>query len=172
MPIASTMAIDVSAQPGSFAVSSTQTTSVAAGKRSNIRCAKTEPISVAVVPLRPGMRRRSTATRASSPTRPGSTAFAKRPTENAEKTSGNAGCGRSIDCLIAVSHANARASTERRLSPIAVITHAPADDGERVVDEVPVGPAPDDERDRDCEERNDEKSTPAPVADLTRTPRR
>ena len=49
---ASTIAIAVTAQPGIFAASSTQITSVTAGNRSNIRCANTEPISVAVVPLR------------------------------------------------------------------------------------------------------------------------
>jgi hypothetical protein len=104
-PTASTIAIEVSAQPGILAVSRTQMTSVTAGKRSNIRWANTDPTSVAVAPRRPGMRRRRTATRASSPTRPGSTAFAKSPTENAEKTSGNGGRGGAIDCLITVSQA-------------------------------------------------------------------
>ena len=37
-------------------------------------------------PAARGIRRASTATRASSPTRPGSTTFANRPTQNAEKT--------------------------------------------------------------------------------------
>ncbi len=76
----------VTAQCGTFAVKSTQMTRVSAGKRSKIRCANTEPINLAVVPGRPGMRRRSTATRASSPTRPGSTTFPNRPTQNAANT--------------------------------------------------------------------------------------
>ncbi len=88
-----------------------------------MRCANTDPISVAVAPLRPGMRRRSTAARAISPTRPGSTAFANRPTQNAEKTSGYVGCGGSIDCSMHVSHEIERATTESRLRPIATATH-------------------------------------------------
>ena len=50
--------------------------------------------------------------------------MAKRPTENAEKTSGNRGNGGAIDCLIVVSHDNARVITESRFSPIAAITHS------------------------------------------------
>jgi len=90
-----------------------------------MRCAKTEPSSVAVVPLPcVGKWRRSTATRATSPTRPGSTAFANSPTENAEKTSGKRGCGLAIDCLIAVFQESERATTESRFSPIAAATHS------------------------------------------------
>ena len=53
------------------------------------RCRRASPTA----PRRRGSLRVSTATRASSPIRPGSTAFAKRPTENAEKTSRLPGCG-------------------------------------------------------------------------------
>ena len=50
-------------------------------------------------PAAAGMRRVSTATRASSPIRPGSTAFAKRPTQNAENTSRKLGCGGGSACV-------------------------------------------------------------------------
>ncbi len=63
---------------------------------SKTRCANTVPTSVAHTPLRPGIFRVSTPTRASSPTRPGSRAFANKPTEKAEKTSGTRGRGGSI----------------------------------------------------------------------------
>ena len=63
---------------------------------SKTRCANTVPTSVGHAPLRPGIFRVRTATRASSPIRPGSTAFANRPTEKAEKTSGTRGRGGSI----------------------------------------------------------------------------
>ena len=90
---------------------------------SKTRCAKTVPTSVAQAPLRPGILRVRTATRASSPIRPGSTAFAKRPTEKAEKTSGAFGCGGGIALWITVVQASARAMTESRLSAIATATH-------------------------------------------------
>ena len=79
-----------------FAVSDDVETSSTTGTRSNTRCANTVPTSVAHAPLRRGILRVSTATRASSPIRPGSTAFANSPTENAEKTSADAGCGGGI----------------------------------------------------------------------------
>src|SRR6266513_2527505 len=60
---------------------------------SKTRCANTVPTRVAHAPFRPGIFRVSTATRASSPIRPGRTAFANRPTENAEKTSNSRGYG-------------------------------------------------------------------------------
>ena len=62
---------------------------------------------------------RSTATRASSPIRPGRTAFASRPTENAEKTVRKRGCGGSSAWSIVSRQASARNSTERRLRPSA-----------------------------------------------------
>jgi hypothetical protein len=71
--------------------------------------------------------------------------LAKRPTLNAEKTSGKRGRGGSSDCLIVVSHANARERT----------------DGERVVYEVPVGPPVDEERDGDRDQREHEQRAPA-----------
>ena len=66
-----------------------------------------------------GRRRRSTATRASSPIRPGSIAFASSPIEKAEKTQLKRGCGGSSAWSIVSRHASERSSTETRLSPIA-----------------------------------------------------
>ena len=66
----------------------------------------------------------STATRASSPIRPGSTAFPNSPTQKAENVSEAGGCGGGIDCLITVRHANERTTTESRLSAIAPGTHS------------------------------------------------
>src|SRR3954453_8487180 len=63
---------------------------------SKTRWADTVPKRVDHAPLRPGIFRCSTATRASSPTLPGSRAFANRPTEKAEKTSGTRGRGGSM----------------------------------------------------------------------------
>ena len=114
----------VAAQRGIFAVAITYATSRSAGKRSKSRWAKTVPTSAPLVPGPCGRRRRSTATRASSPIRPGSTAFASRPTENAEKTSLKRGRGGSSAWSIVKRHANERASTEIRLSPIARTTQA------------------------------------------------
>ena len=54
---------------------------------------------------------------------PGRTAFAKRPTENAENTSMLLGCGGGIACRMTVRHAIARATTEARLRPTATATH-------------------------------------------------
>jgi len=90
---------------------------------SKTRCANTVPTSVAHVPFRRGSFRVSTATRASSPMRPGRTAFANRPTENAEKTSGTLGCGGSIAEWMTVVQARARVTTERRFRAIATTTH-------------------------------------------------
>ena len=56
--------------------------------------------------------------------RPGSTAFAKRPTENAEKTSMLLGCGGGIACRMTVRQAIARATTDARLRPTATATHS------------------------------------------------
>src|SRR5256885_351205 len=91
---------------------------------SKTRCANTVPMSVAHVPFRLGSFRVSTATRASSPILPGRTAFANRPTENAEKTRGTPGCGSSMAEWMTVVQATARATTERRLSAIATTTHS------------------------------------------------
>ena len=82
------------------------------GITSKTRCAKTVPTSVAHAPFRPGSLRVRTATRASSPMRPGSTAFANSPTENAEKTSIARGRGGSIAEWITVVQASARTTTE------------------------------------------------------------
>ena len=91
---------------------------------SKTRCANTVPTSVAHAPLRPGIFRSRTATRASSPTLPGSSAFANSPTENAEKTSVTRGRGGSIAEWITVVQASARATTERRFSAMATATHS------------------------------------------------
>ena len=91
---------------------------------SKTRCANTVPTSVAHAPLRRGVFRVRTATRASSPIRPGRTAFAKRPTQKAEKTSGSRGCGGSIAEWMTVVQARTRATTERRFSVIATTTHS------------------------------------------------
>ena len=90
-----------------------------------MRWAKTVPTSVAQRPRRRLLSRRlSTATRASSPTRPGSTAFASIPTQKAEKTSGKLGNGGGIAERMTASQANVRATIESRLSPIAAATHS------------------------------------------------
>src|SRR5581483_11630293 len=122
MPAPMTTTKLVNAHDGSFAANSTQATSVIAGKRSNARCAKTEPISVGQTPLRPGSRRVSTPTRATSPTRPGSTTFANRPTQNAAKTSRNRGCGGGIAWWMVVFQQSERTTTESRLRPTAANT--------------------------------------------------
>ena len=112
-PIEKRMTRLVTAQCGISAVASTQTTRNAAGTKSNTRCAKTVPTSVAQAPFSLGMWRVSTATRASSPTRPGIVAFASSPIENAEKTWRNRGCGGGTAWSIIVFHDSARASTTR-----------------------------------------------------------
>ena len=97
---------------------------------SKTRCANTVPTSVAHAPLRLGSFRVSTATRASSPIRPGRTAFANRPTEKAEKTSGRRGWGGSMAEWMTVLQARARATTERRFNVIATTTHSQRDGAE------------------------------------------
>ena len=116
---------------------------------SKTRCANTVPTSVAHAPLRSGIFRVSTATRASSPTRPGSRAFANRPTEKAEKTSGTRGCGGSIAEWMTVVQASARATTERRFSAIATTTHSHSHGPERAADRLDaVAPPPEQADDR------------------------
>ena len=111
----------VTAQSGMCAVSITYTISAITATRSKTRCAKTVPSKRAQAP---GcfMRLLSTATRASSPIRPGRIAFANRPTENAEKTSMKLGWGGSNACTITVRHASARMSTESRFRATAAAT--------------------------------------------------
>src|SRR5262249_7301090 len=55
--------------------------------------------------------------------RPGRTAFANSPTENAEKTRRKRGWGGGIAWLMTIDHATARTSTETRLSAMAATTH-------------------------------------------------
>ena len=120
----SATSIEKYAHLGIFASRSTHTTSSDRREQVEHAMREHEPTRRAAVPLRPGIRRRSTATRASSPTRPGNTALANRPTQNAEKTSGNDGCGGGIDSLTAVFQESDRAITESRLSAIATTTHS------------------------------------------------
>ena len=91
---------------------------------SKTRCAKTVPTSVAQRPFRGGVFRVSTATRASSPILPGRTAFARRPTQKAEKTSWKRGLGGGIAWLITICQAMLLATIERRLSATAAATHS------------------------------------------------
>src|SRR5437899_12801623 len=91
---------------------------------SNTRCARTVPTSVAQRPFLRGNLRTGAATRVSSPVRPGNTAFAKSPTEKAEKTVIGFGCGGGIAWRMTVDHASARATTESRLKAIATATHS------------------------------------------------
>ena len=88
------------------------------------RCAKTVPTIVAHVPGRRRTCRVTTATRASSPTRPGRAAFPSRPMEKAEKTVRRLGQGRGIACLMTMFHASARTTTEKRLIRTAAATHS------------------------------------------------
>ena len=110
--------------------------------------AKTVPRSVAHVsaaPLLVDVRLR-TATRASSPMRPGRTAFANRPTPNAENTARNGGSAAEAPARSPGSSAPARASTERRLSAIAATTHPRRRTGTRRR-RGPIRAVPDEERD-------------------------
>ena len=95
-----------------------------AGTMSKTRCAKTVPTSVAHVPFCAASCRVSTATRASSPILPGRTAFASRPTQKAEKTSGKRGRGSGIAWLITICHAKLRATIDRRFRPTATAIHS------------------------------------------------
>src|SRR5690349_20152883 len=58
--------------------------------------------------------------------RPGRTAFADRPTPNAEKTARNGGWGGGTACSMTWFQAEALAKTERRLSATAATTHSHA----------------------------------------------
>ena len=112
------------------------------GTRSKSRWAKTVPIERG-----PGARsaRRhlagQDATRASSPIRPGSTAFANRPTEKAEKTSWKRGCGGGIAWSITIFQASARTITENEIEADRRHDPLPADLVERVSRPGP-SPAP------------------------------
>src|SRR5229473_1540601 len=113
----------VIAHDGILAVTTTYAMRSTTGTRSKTRCANTVPTSVAQRPFRFGSFRASTATRASSPIRPGRTAFANSPTEKAENTSRLLGYGGGIAWRMTVRQAIARATTEARLSPTAAATH-------------------------------------------------
>src|SRR5919109_533709 len=89
---------------------------------SNIRCAKTVPTIVAHVPGRRRRCRVTTATRASSPTRPGSAAFPSRPTQKAEKTTRQRGHGGGTACVMTMRQADERTATENRLMTTAIPT--------------------------------------------------
>ena len=129
------------------------------------------------MPLPCGRWRRSTATRASSPARAGSTALPSRPTPKAEKTCRKGGSGGGSAWWMVRFQAHARASTESRLSRTRDDDPPPADEVERVVDGVPVGPAPPQGEDREHERREDERpraqgSGRAPEARHAARPRR
>ena len=112
----------------------TQTTRVIVGKRSNIRCAKTDPISVAVAPLPPWhapAQHGGPSDLADAPRQDGIREQAD--AERREDERGTSGCGGSIDCSMHVSHEIERATTERRLRPIADRDPGPRHRGERVV---------------------------------------
>ena len=117
-------------------------TSSEIGKRSNSRWANTVPSSVALVPRPCGRCRRSTATRASSPARAGSTAFPSSPTPKAEKTLANRGSGGGSAWWIVRCHAQRAREHREEVERDADDDPAPADEVERVVDGVPVRPAP------------------------------
>jgi hypothetical protein len=106
----------VIAQRGIFAVASTNPVRASAGKRSKRRWAKTDPSKRPVYPFPRSMSLLSTATRASSPMRPGRIALASSPIENAEKTRRKAGCCPAGSAwLITVRQDQARITTESRL---------------------------------------------------------
>src|SRR6266536_3065181 len=101
--------------------------------RSKSRCANTVPISAAQAPFRPGSLRVKTPTRASSPIRPGSTAFANSPIEDREEV-----------------------EADRHHDPL------PADDRERVSDPPPVR-APPPEQHRDSGRQGENEGNPQPA---------
>ena len=104
------------------------------------------------------MRRFSTATRASSPIRPGRTAFANRPTENAEKTSMKLGWGwfeRLHDHGAPGKRTHEhreQVQSDRGGNP------APLDRGERVGDSAPRRPVPPERREHADGAEQDERS--------------
>ena len=97
-------------------------TSVTAGKRSNIRWAKTDPIRVAVVPL-PCC---ATAAAAPRPARTRRHARQHGVREQADRERREDEAERRvrlrIDCMIVVSHESVRVITDSRLNPIAAAT--------------------------------------------------
>ena len=64
-----------------------------------------------------------TATRASSPTRPGSATLPRSPTQNAEKTTRHDGHGFGIAWRMITRQADERTTTDMRLMPTATATH-------------------------------------------------
>ena len=128
---------------------------------SKTRCAKTVPTSVAHASLRRSWWRVSTATRASSPIRPGSTAFAKRPTPKAEKTSRKDGVGGGIASLITRSQARCPRHDRDEIEGDRGHHPLPGDEPEGVGDEVPLRAAPDEEPDHHSERGHDQRQ-PSP----------
>ena len=96
--------------------------SISDGITSNTRCAKTVPSSVGVAPSAPGIFRVSTPTRANSPIRPGSTAFASSPMPKAENVRENLGVSFGSASRMTVCQANARVTAESRLKMTAATT--------------------------------------------------
>src|SRR5207342_3031362 len=87
------------------------------------------------------------------------TAFAKRPTPNAEKTARNGGCGGGIACSITWFQAAALAITDTRLSAIAATTHSQATNRKASATRCQFGP------------RQMKNATIAENATITRTER-
>ena len=111
-------------------------------------------------PVRSGRWRRRTATRASSPARAGSTAFPSRPTPKAEKTWRKRGCGSGIAWWIVRFHAQrARDDREQVEQDGDAATQRQVDEVERVVDRVPLRPAPPEHEERD-DERGEHDAVP------------
>ena len=133
---------------GIFAAARTQAKSAIEGNTSRIRCASTLPMNACQRPGRSrfGIRRMSTPMRATSPTRPGRTPFAKIPTKNAEMTSTRRGCGGGTASLITLSHDIARASAESEVQRDRDGGPAPAHLREVVPDLAPVRAVEDEER--------------------------
>ncbi len=126
---------------------------------SKTRCASTVPTSVAHSPFRRGSLRMRTATRASSPMRPGRTAFANSPTENAEKTVSGFGCGGGIAERITVVQASARDDDREQVERDRNDDPLPDDGGERVADRAEARTAPDEERDDAGHEEDGDRDT-------------
>ena len=97
-----------------------------------------------------------------SPIRPGSTAFASRPTQKAENTSGKRGRGGGIAWLITICQAKLRATIESRLSATAAATYSHRTAWKASWDE-PVRSAPPQE---DADDRRDggDRADPDPRA--------
>ena len=105
--------------------------------------------------------------------RPGSTAFANSPTENAEKTVSGFGCGSGIAWRMTVVQASARTTTESEVERDRDDDPLPLDGRERVADGAEARAAPPEERERaphehECERRRGRRATSAGAASSRR----